>query len=277
MHAWATRWDAEQAAAGATPAAGCDGEWLDGLLWGCCLAYVFCAAYRLARFNVGTLRPAPPPGAAGGGGAVGACAAPVHAFSAPHLDLGGAQDERRDAFATTYISRAKFFRGVPAPQGALMAVAPIVLALRAAALAAAAAAPGGGGGVCASAASALTCGAHASAARGAALLLGGLGGGAPCARAAAGAWLCAVGALMVSTLPMLSSKMLMRDPASESHFRSRSVWSMLAKGCAALTLCAWLLSVRGWRLWALEACALLQACALLSLPLGPLAYRYVAS
>jgi hypothetical protein len=233
------------------------------------------AAYRLARFNVGALTVVPaaqprvdpdasqPP--ASQNGTEEPSAAPptpqrAHpsrrdelAFSAPRVDLGGSQAEGTEAFSTTYVSRAKFFRGVPAPQGALMVVAPVVLALR-----------------------------HAAD-------RSGHGGGRPRAEAwtetwpfppwlsaqtLASVWLLLVGCLMVLTWPMLSSKMAMRDPATESHIRSRSALTLTGKVVAGATVAWVLISVRSWSYIALTLCAAVEVALALSVPLGPIVYHF---
>lgn len=196
--------------------------------------------------------------------------------------------------APPQVSRAKFFRGVPAPQGALMAVTPVVLWLRQAAVLASA--PAGRVRAAAQAAAALasaasTAGGGSAAGGGACALGGGLAASAlerqwaadawpfPAAlpaRALAAAWLCGVGGLMVTTWPMLSSKMAMRDPAVESHIRSRSLKTLAAKAAAGGAVLWVLVSVRSWSWLALSLCALVEAALALSVPLGPLVYRLAA-
>ncbi|KAG8463249.1 hypothetical protein KFE25_011246 [Diacronema lutheri] len=409
VFAWATQWDEQQAraravAAGAADACAARGgggggggataaahaatwaelpdtalwaEVSDNALWAACLLYVSCAAYRLARFNVGVLRPPPPPpaepsplcegsradaggaalapppppasdaarpaarapgghdasaiappppsawlaapssappspsGAHDGGASPRGCARPRAPrarafFSAPHIDLGGSQAEPTEQFATTYVSRAKFFRGVPAPQGALMAVAPVVLWLRrAAALASARAAArperargvdGGGGDGALATAAVRALGGGVGVGVGVGGGGGGGGGWGGCAsavhahwdaeawpfpaqlpaRALAATWLCVLGALMVTTWPMLSSKMAMRDPAVESHIRSRSAGTLALKGAGGCAVMWLLLSVRSWSSAALTLCAFVEAVLAFSVPLGPIAYRFAA-
>jgi len=308
VYEWAVQWDEERARHGAHVPAHVS----DGHLWTSALIYVCCAAYRLARFNVGALKPGPAEGspATGHKGA----GAHVHSFSAPHVDQGGSEREPTHAFATTYVSRAKFFRGVPAPQAALMAVTPVVLALRQAALLAP-----GGVPACAVRGAVSAAGASPSPiAQSIGIFLQGVTGTharggnaqqshhlhhpsvhagalaevlAECesvppawplaslisARALAATWLCVLGALMVSTSPMLSSKMLMRDPATESHLRNRSPRTLALKVTAAAIFVQLCLSVKSWSYWALSACLAVEAVLLLTVPLGPLVYAHLAS
>ncbi|KNC77645.1 hypothetical protein SARC_09900 [Sphaeroforma arctica JP610] len=83
----------------------------------------------------------------------------------------------------------------------------------------------------------------------------------------------AVGCLMISSLRMFSSKMLIKGPIKArdphtSHLRSRSVWTFLLKVIAVVGAVyvfveyPWIVSL---------AIGLIYA---LSLPLGPVAYRY---
>lgn len=228
VYEWARQWDAARGTAGHVS---------DNFLWACCLVYVSCCAYRLARFNVGSLRTRAP-------------AASPPSFSAPRVDLGGSQYAPPEGFFTAYIARAKFFRGVPAPQGALMLLLPIR--------------PPSAGEEASSAEPPYWSLSDVLLSR--------------CnvpAKTFASAWLCILGFLMASTLPLLSSKMLMRDPARESHFRSRSALTRSAKVAAAVIGINMLLSVRSWTDWALRLCSFVELALMVSIPAGPMAYRLV--
>jgi phosphatidylserine synthase len=184
----------------------------DAAVWGACLFFVCCCAFRLARFNVtdihapkvlvesATAEPLP---AAGGAGAA-APASPRAASLRQRIGrnvarkvAGTRASQRGLELIRTYVNRKKFFQGVPAPMGGSMALTPMVVSF---------------------------VWPHAT---------------WPVeARAVAVAVLGVVGALMVSTLPTLSSKMLMRNPSTESHLKSRNAYSLLFKLTLVVAFCA---------------------------------------
>jgi hypothetical protein len=68
----------------------------------------------------------------------------------------------------------------------------------------------------------------------------------------------------------------MRNPAVESHMRSRSLGTLAAKAAAG-ALVVWILfSVRSWSSIALTLCAAVELALALSVPLGPIVYHFAA-
>ena len=77
----------------------------------------------------------------------------------------------------------------------------------------------------------------------------------------------AVGVLMVAKVPTLSSKMLMKNPSTESHLKSRNAYSLLFK----LTLVAAFVYVAYNFKWHVYLAFVLVYC--LTLPAGPIVYH----
>lgn len=158
------------------------GDLGDIILWISCVAFCQACALRLARFNISPGGPAyHPPAAAAEGTAAESSSATTS--SDDNASLSEPKEGHR-----AFVVRSKFFTGVPAPMGAMLALLPLFWNLDT--------------------------------------------GSVPfgwTARQVASPALLTSGALMLSHLKTLSSKMFMRDPKKASHLRIRSPWEGVLK------------------------------------------------
>eukprot|EP00301_Raphidiophrys_heterophryoidea_P025230 c8421_g1_i2.p1 GENE.c8421_g1_i2~~c8421_g1_i2.p1 ORF type:complete len:233 (-),score=23.08 c8421_g1_i2:56-754(-) len=229
MHAWATKGPMSH------------NTKCEPVVWTACCIYVVACAYRLARFNVGTLRTSHP--------------STSHDFPASRPDAAGPH-KPTPGFRRFYIARSKFFSGAPAPVGAYLAIAPIILFFNGARIP-------------------VPDIFHLQSSEAEVCLV-----------------MIVVAVCMVSTVPTISAKVLMRDPKTESHLRNRSYTTMAAKGAAlAVTLAITtrcrqreiifqefksdivppLLNRYPW-----QALLALEVAAIVSIPLGPVIYHFIA-
>jgi len=185
----------------------------DEVVWLSCLVFVCCCAFRLARFNLTDANAPKAIVEAVKSGEIGedavddddadAAAAkeeepvpvPVAKKDSLHKRIGrsvvnrvskSSASRRGMKLINDYITKKKFFQGVPAPMAGALALTPMVFSFQ-------------------------------------------YGAYLPDPHLTVVATMLTVGGLMVSTLPTLSSKMLMRNPRKESHLKSRSIFSLLFK------------------------------------------------
>jgi len=212
----------------------------DGVIWGSCLAFVCCCAFRLARFNLTDAN------------------APKAIVEAVKAETIGSEDDialvptaspKKDRLhhrigrtvvrnmsqttaskkgmelITTYVTKKKFFQGVPAPAAGALALTPMIWTFH----------------------------------------FGQAPFGQP--QLAVVVTLLTIGLLMVVTLPTLSSKMFMRNPRKESHLVSKSTFSLLFKISLVVTVLLVIIYLP-WHLY-LTFCIIYG----ILLPFGPLVHH----
>ncbi|KCV69020.1 hypothetical protein H696_04440 [Fonticula alba] len=254
-------------------------------LWMCGLFYAACCAYRLARFNLTNIlspkavtyivsqRHIAREQAEANGPATSPDPAPTRPLSRRHFAYYRALPRRAltgfrirgQRILDDYVSRQKFFRGVPAPMGGALALLPIVLSLE-----------------LAHGEQDLTLPAWHRRSLGevAGMLFGsraarwclppGVGPVVLDARVVAAIVLLSVGVLMVSRLPTFSSKMIVRNPVTESHLLPPKSPLMGVLRIAILLFIAGSLVLAPWRFGLLFSLLYIG-----SLPIGPIVWRAV--